>query len=230
VTYDDAGNITVDSKFRNLQFQYDANNRQKQSSNLDDTGAVVSVYDAGGQRVATQVNNSLTNVLVYDATGKLVAEYGSSQPPTGGTQYLFSDAQGSPRAITSASGAVVSCHDYAPFGEEIGALGMRSSGQGYGAGDNARQKYAGMEGDDATGMSHTLWRQYDSFSGRWTAPDPYDGSMSAVSPQSFNRYAREYKPGSGLRFAILSPSSLRLSEARITSTLVNGFEFKLQYC
>jgi YD repeat-containing protein len=27
VTYDDAGNITVDSKFRNLQFQYDANNR-----------------------------------------------------------------------------------------------------------------------------------------------------------------------------------------------------------
>lgn len=35
VTYDDAGNVTVDSKFRNLQFQYDANNRQKQSASLD---------------------------------------------------------------------------------------------------------------------------------------------------------------------------------------------------
>src|SRR6266404_6837876 len=68
VTYDDAGNVTVDSKFRDLQFQYDANNRQKQSANVDGTGAVVSVYDAGGQRVATLVNNSLTNVLVYDAT------------------------------------------------------------------------------------------------------------------------------------------------------------------
>jgi RHS repeat-associated protein len=55
--------------------------------------------------------------------------------------------------------------------------------------DAARQKYAGMEGDDATGMSHTLWRQYDSFAGRWTAPDPYGGSMSVASPQSFNRYS-----------------------------------------
>ena len=62
VTYDEAGNITVDSKFRNLQFQYDANNRQKQSSNLDNSGAVVSVYDAGGQRVATQVGGSLTKI------------------------------------------------------------------------------------------------------------------------------------------------------------------------
>jgi hypothetical protein len=49
VTYDNAGNITVDSKFRNLSFQYDANNRQRQSS--DGTTTVVSVYDAGGQRV-----------------------------------------------------------------------------------------------------------------------------------------------------------------------------------
>jgi hypothetical protein len=36
VTYDDAGNVTLDSKFRNLQFQYDANNRQ-QSANIDGT-------------------------------------------------------------------------------------------------------------------------------------------------------------------------------------------------
>lgn len=188
VVYDDAGNVLTDQKFRQLKFQYDANNRQKQFSNLDDTGVVVSVYDAGGQRVATQVNNSLTNVLVYDASGKLVAEYGSAA--TGGTQYHFSDAQGSPRAITSNTGAIVSRHDYAPFGEEIGdSIGMRTPGQGYGAGDNARQKYAGMETDDTTGMAHTLWRQYDSRSGRWTAPDPYGGSMSVASPQSFNRYS-----------------------------------------
>ena len=188
MTYDDAGNITVDSKFRNLQFQYDANNRQKQSANSDGSGAVVSVYDAGGQRVATQVGGALTNILVYDASGKLLAEYGSSAP-TGGTQYLFSDHQGSPRAITSGSGAMISRHDYAPFGEEIGAVGMRTSGQGYSAGDNARQKYAGMESDDGSGMATTLWRKYDSSSGRWTSPDPYGGSMSVASPQSFNRYS-----------------------------------------
>jgi len=185
VTYDDAGNITVDSKFRNLSLQYDANNRQKQSS--DGTTTVVSVYNAGGQRVATQVGGSLTNVLVYDAGGKLLAEYGASVA-IGGTQYVFADHQGSPRVIIGGNGNVISRHDYAPFGEELGAIGLRTSGQGYGGGDNARQKYAGMESDDATGMDHTQWRQYDSISGRWTAPDPYGGSMSVRNPQSFNRY------------------------------------------
>ncbi|HEX7313995.1 MAG TPA: RHS repeat-associated core domain-containing protein, partial [Pyrinomonadaceae bacterium] len=52
-----------------------------------------------------------------------------------------------------------------------------------------RQKYAGMEQDEATGMSHTLWREFDSLSARWTAPDPYGGSISVADPQSFNRYS-----------------------------------------
>ncbi len=192
VTYDDAGNVLTDQKYRQFKFQYDANNRQKQSSNLDDTGVVVSVYDAGGQRVATQVAGALTNVLVYDAMGKLVAEYGSSST-TNGTQYVIGDHQGSTRAVMKGSGTsselVVSRHDYLPFGEEIYAgVGLRSTTQAYGAGDSVRQKYAGMENDDATGMAHTLWRNYDQLSGRWTAPDPYGGSMTVADPQSFNRY------------------------------------------
>lgn len=39
----------------------------------------------------------------------------------------------------------------------------------------------------------------------------------------------ETKTGSGLRFAIRSPSSLHLSETKITSTLVNVFVFKRQH-
>jgi RHS repeat-associated protein len=190
VTYDDAGNITVDSKFRNLQFQYDANNRQKQSANLDGTGVVVSVYDAGGQRVATQVDGSLTNVCVYDGMGKLVAEYGPASSGTGGTSYFMSDHQGSPRVVTSNTGIVISRHDYLPFGEELSAgVGLRNSNQGYGGADAARQKYAGMESDDGSGMATTLWRKYDSSSGRWASPDPYGGSMTIASPQTFNRYS-----------------------------------------
>ena len=38
-------------------------------------------------------------------------------------------------------------------------------------------------------MGHTLWRQFDSLSARWTTPDPYSGSMELASPQSFNRYS-----------------------------------------
>lgn len=188
VTYDNAGNITVDSKFRNLQFQYDANNRQKQSANADGSGAVVSVYDAGGQRVGTQVGGSLTNVLVYDAQGKLLVEY-SSTTGQGGTQYIFKDHQGSPRVITGNAGQVIARHDYLAFGEELGLVGMRASTPGYGGVDSARQKYAGMERNEVTNLSHTLWREYDSLSGRWTSPDPYGKSMMVANPQSFNRYA-----------------------------------------
>ena len=189
MSYDDAGNIITDQKFRQLKFQYDANNRQKQYSNLDDTGVVMSIYDAGGQRVATQVGGVLTNVCVYDAMGKPMAEYGAPSAGPGGTGYLMSDHLGSPRVVTTANGAVISRHDYLPFGEELGNVGMRTPGQGYGAADAARQKYAGMESDDGSGMATTLWRKYDSSSGRWTSPDPYGGSMSVASPQSFNRYS-----------------------------------------
>ena len=189
MSYDDAGNILKDQKFRQLKFQYDANNRQKQSSNLDDTGVVMSVYDADGQRVATQVGGALTNVCVYDAMGKLLAEYGAPSAGPGGTSYVMSDHQGSPRVVTNTSGAVISRHDYLPFGEELGTVGMRTSGQGYGAADAARQKYAGMESEDGSGMATTLWRKYDSSSGRWTSPDPYAASMTIANPQSFNRYS-----------------------------------------
>ena len=186
VTYDDAGNITSDAKFRNKQFLYDANNRQRWSANLDGSSAESTVFDGAGQRLATIISGSITSISVYDAMGNLVAEYGQST--SNGTQYIVNDHQGAPRVVTSAAGNVISRHDYLPFGEELGSgVGMRTPGQGYGAADGISKKYAGME-TDATGMAHTLWRKYDQFSGRWTTTDPYGGSMTVADPQSFNRY------------------------------------------
>jgi RHS repeat-associated protein len=188
VTYDPAGNITLDNKFRGRQYQYDANGRQKWAALTDGTGAATSVYDGTGQRVAT-IAGGTTNYLIYNAMGKLIAEYGQAPPAgSGGTQFVFSDHQGSTRVVTNTNGGVISRQDYQPFGDELAAVGMRSSDSFYGATNNARQKYAGMEKDDATGMSHTLWRKYDGMSGRWTSPDPYDASMISGDPQSLNRY------------------------------------------
>jgi RHS repeat-associated protein len=90
----------------------------------------------------------------------------------------------------SQSGGVISRHDYQPFGEEIAAgVGQRTTTQGYGQADSVRHKFASMEQDEATGMSHTLWRKYDQSSGRWTSPDPYGGSTTIADPQTFNRYS-----------------------------------------
>jgi RHS repeat-associated protein len=188
VTYDDAGNITADPRFRNLRYGYDADGRQNYAAEASGSGPVTAVFDGAGQRVANKAGGVVT-IMVYDAAGKLVAEYGATAPTTANLQYVTADYQGSTRVVTNSSGAIANRRDYLPFGEEIGAtVGSRTPGKGFGSGDMVRQKYAGMESDDATGMAHTLWRKQDNFSGRWTSPDPYGGSMSIADPQSFNRY------------------------------------------
>ena len=102
-------------------------------------------------------------------------------------RYALTDVQGSTRALLNSSGVVLARHDYLPFGEEIAVgIGLRTSGQGFGATDTNRQKYALTERDDTTGLDHTWWRKYEIRGGRWTSPDPLRGSIRA--PQSFNGY------------------------------------------
>ena len=89
---------------------------------------------------------------------------------------------------SGSSSAIIARHDYLPFGEELWADGVvRTATQKYGATDAIRQKYGLTERDDATGLDHTWWRKYESFSGRWTSPDPSNRSMSIGDPQSFIR-------------------------------------------
>jgi RHS repeat-associated protein len=212
-TYDAAGNITQDTKFRNASYAYYANGRQTAAT----LGGLTqnSVYDCAGQRVqtSTTAKGTPTRTMVYDIFGQDIADYSGSTGSTlerkniyrGGQllatyeagssalKYVLTDIQGSTRAIMNNSGgssSVIARHDYLPFGEEIAAgVGLRTGGLGYGATDTNRWKYGLTERDDTTGLDHTWWRKYESFSGRWTSPDPYTGSMSIGDPQSFNRYA-----------------------------------------
>lgn len=106
------------------------------------TPDALSVYDAGGQRVAEKVND-VWKFSIYDIGGKVVAEYGGLQAnDEGGVKYIFTDWQGSTRAIVSNSGFVNTRMDYQAFGEEIGAgTGQRTANQGFGAGSNLQDKY-----------------------------------------------------------------------------------------
>ena len=123
----------------------------------------------------------------------------------GGLKYVLSDHQGSARMVTNNVGALVSRHDYAPYGEELWAgVGLRTTAQGFGATDTVRQRYGLTERDEATGLEHTWWRKYDNTAGRWTSPDPYKGSIKLRNPQSFNRYT--YVNNDPLNF--LDPSGL----------------------
>lgn len=74
VTYDAAGNITQDAKFRLMNHTYDANGRQVSAAATDSDNSQTSVYDCMGQRVQT-TSFSSTRTMVYDVFGKLVADY-----------------------------------------------------------------------------------------------------------------------------------------------------------
>ena len=74
VTYDNAGNILQDAKFRMLNYTYDANNRQLSVAAMTSDLSQTSVYDCVGQRVQT-TSNGLTRTMVYDVFGRVVADY-----------------------------------------------------------------------------------------------------------------------------------------------------------
>ncbi|MBK8150041.1 MAG: hypothetical protein IPK58_18045 [Acidobacteria bacterium] len=47
----------------------------------------------------------------------------------------------------------------------------------------------GLTEKDSTGLNHTWFRKNENRAGRWTSPDPYNGSASVGNPQSWNRYS-----------------------------------------
>ncbi len=79
---------------------------------------------------------------------------------------------------------------YTTYGEEIQAgVGLRTPALGYSvtSADSLRQRYGLTERDYATGLDHTWFRKNEGRAGRWTSPDPYNGSISLGDPQTFNR-------------------------------------------
>jgi len=187
-TYNEAGMVTGDDKFRDMAFSYDANGRMVKATRSE-TPDAWTVYDALGNRVAAEVNDVWT-FMIYDAFGKLVAEYGQAGEGTGGVSYIQQDWQGSVRTVTNSNGFVISRGDYTAFGERISVgVGLRSTTQGYIGTSQTRQGYGLTEKDDGTGLDHTGFRKNEGSAGRWTSPDPYNGSMSPGDPQSFNRYS-----------------------------------------
>jgi RHS repeat-associated protein len=209
VTYDASGNITQDAKFRSMNYTYDANGRQLSASGIGGSPSQTSVYDCAGQRVQT-TSGGVPRTMVYDIFGQQVADYNGStvqreniyrgrqllavQEASVGLSYALTDVQGATRALMNNSGSgtstITARHDYLPFGEEIGAgVGLRTTTQKYSQSDNVRRRFSMTERDDVSGLAHTLFRKLEDRAGRWTSPDPYNGSQNVASPQSMNRFS-----------------------------------------
>jgi len=171
-----------------MDFVYDANGRMAKATKANFPEAL-SVFDVGGNKVATRVND-VWRFQIYDAGGKCVAEYGGPQSADdGGVKYTHQDVQGSTRTISTQAGFAQARMDYQAFGEQISSgIGQRTA-TGYTATDTLRNRYAMTERDEATGLDDTWFRKLENRAGRWTSPDPYNGSANIGNGQSWNRYS-----------------------------------------
>jgi RHS repeat-associated protein len=163
-------------------------------------------YDGNAQRVKKQVGSE-TTVFVYDALGRLIAEYSTSGAGGSGTTYLSVDNLGTPRVNTNQSGAVLARHDYLPYGEEISGYGGRGNHAEYTA-DSVRQKFTGLERDAENGLDYAHARYYASKAGRFTSVDPLMASATTTTPQTLNRYT--YALNNPYRY--VDPSGMEASE------------------
>lgn len=127
--------------------------------------------------------------LAVLATLLLLATTAGAQTPGSGVEYLHVDALGSVRVVTDATGAVISRHDYLPYGEEVPEA-SRAGIAGYNAGvlPAATQRFTGKERDAETGLDYFGARYYFGGMGRFLSVDPSAGSVSLVDPQTWNRF------------------------------------------
>ena len=189
--YDSAGNTTTDPQGRS--FTYDGENKQTKVMNGSQTVGEY-FYDGDGKRIKkkTYSGGVLTEetIFVYDAGGKLVAEYSNQTSATLQVSYLTADHLGSPRINTDANGNILARHDFMPFGEEITSAqtAQRNTNLHYGQ-DAVRQKFTGYIKDDETGLDFAEARMYANQLGRFTSPDYFANDTSVSDPQSWNLYA-----------------------------------------
>ena len=217
--YDANGNLVNDTYTSYGTRIYDAENRMLTA--WDSSGQQSSyTYDFDGRRVRRKVGAQAEIWQIYSMDGELVAEYTANASPStplkeygyrdGGllvtaqasanVQWIVTDQLGTPRMVADRTGSLsgIKRHDYLPFGEELYAgTGNRTTAQGYVA-DAVRQKFTSYERDSETGLDFAQARYYASTQGRFTSPDPFNGSMSPGNPQSFNRYS--YTLNSPLNF------------------------------
>jgi RHS repeat-associated protein len=201
--YDAAGNVITDAEGRT--FTYDAENKQKEVKNSSAATLGTYYFDGDGKRVKKFVpGTGETTIFVYDAGGKMVAEYSTNLSSTPQVQYLTNDYLGTPRIITNALGTINARTDYMPYGEEIIALGGRSSTDKYVA-DDVRQGFTGYERDSEINLDFAQARFNNFAIGRFNSPDPYNVVMTIqyeqdrrkadeilgnylLEPQQWNRY------------------------------------------
>ena len=185
-SYDGAGNQLGLPGFCSNCMQYDAENRLIAYTPTTTTYA----YDGLGHRVQKTTNGVATTYL-YDVFGRMMAEYTSGTVATLPCSpcYLSTDHLGSTRMVTDQNGALVSRHDFLPFGEEIPGGYAGRPATPFGNADGVDQKFTGQVRDSESNSDYFNARYFAALMGRFTSPDPGNAGADPSNPQSWNAYS-----------------------------------------
>src|SRR6185437_14546679 len=191
--YDAVGNVISDGFH---SYSYDAENNL---ISIDGGATATFVYDALNERVKVSTAQG-TQYYGYDLSGRrstvwlpsstnmsAVQYYAGATPiaywtaSDGNIHFEHQDWLGTERMRTSAIGAVDGQYSSLPFGDNLQVSGS----------DTNPGHFAMLDQDvsSSSGLSHAMFREYDSTAGRWMSPDPYLASYSFGNPQSLNRYS-----------------------------------------
>ena len=154
-SYDNAGNLTATPLGDTLA--YDAENRLTGYTLSSATTSYK--YGPQGRRVQ-KVTPTTTETYVYDAFGKLAAEYSTATPTSPGTFYRTPDH-----------------------------LGSRSSNACFAASFDGRHRFTGKERDPESDLDYFLARYYSGPMGRFLSVDPENAGADPAFPQTWNAYA-----------------------------------------
>jgi RHS repeat-associated protein len=142
----------------------------------------------------TKTAGGVATYYVYDAGGELLAEYGGPSNTVGGTVYQTEDNLGSTRAVTGATGSIVSRSDYLPFGETIAGTATFNRNQflGYGPAEGTLLTFTEHVGDAESALDYFGARYFAGAMGRFTSADPEIIPGDITNPQAWNKYGYTY--------------------------------------
>jgi RHS repeat-associated protein len=196
-TYDGAGNVLsrVTDAVDQVLYHWDAKGRLAGTDVTTPAGTshVAYGYDADGNRVSETVDGTETRlqldanapftqvVAQYTPGGTVLSSYVFGNGPISQTQggqvhYDVTDALGSVRALTDATGAVTDRFAYDAYGSILQHVGTTTS----------NLLFAGQWYDPATGLINLRARQYVPALGRFISVDP--ASPVRIDTQSLDRY------------------------------------------
>jgi RHS repeat-associated protein len=183
---DQAGNVRWDGA---TTYAFDAENRITNSTRTvgSITTAVTYKYDGDGRRVRVEVTGGASTNFVYDAGGKLLAEYNSQNYPESGTRFRIGDHLGSTRLLFDLSGNILQRFDYLPFGEEL-LTSSRTTALKYGVASILKQRFTGQMRDAETNLDYFNARYLSPNQGRFMSADLPLIDQTEGSPQSWNLY------------------------------------------